>query len=606
MSAGVKQQKNLLALRHARTRVFFVAVVLGSSIFIAPRLVRNLDLNAYQVWIFQWIMNLSATGLILVVVFGEQINQWAGKTIERLDEWLLRSSARAHLLLGFLILLYTALWCGLTFLRHYYFHSDAYDLAIQDQVVWTTSQGRWFARSFEVVNDLGDHVRPYLALLSLLYLAIPSPYVLLGFQSLVLGLSAWPLYFLACRKFQSPAIALTIAFCALAYPPLGFVNRAEFHAEVIAVPLLIAAYERMDANDLKIAGIFLGLALLGKENIGLSVSALGLLTAFYHKHWGFGLAWGAGGVAYSLVALFVVIPAFRGAPSDTLERYQWLGSTPLEILWTVLSDPLFIIRNVGIAERLLSVLQLLAPLAYIPLVGLPILFPAVPTLVYNFLSSQPYQIGIYNQYMVPVIPFMMIAMVFGLHGMRSSVTEDLNLGKRRVGSLLSDNAVGLGVGLLLFATLASWIYENPFKGHPYASVLARRQIRQTDERNTTSPRFSLIQPNDAAIREGLKHIPRDAYLLTVQNYAPHLAHRRQIQIIRRAPVSDLPFGVKAIFLNLKDLRRRNCDDYFQNLQAGAKSGFGVTFYRDGVILIEKVKGDRDKLADLLAHWPACK
>ena len=46
-----------------------------------------------------------------------------------------------------------------------------------DQVVWNTSQGHWFARSIEVANDLGDHVRLYLAALSLLYMAIPSPYV---------------------------------------------------------------------------------------------------------------------------------------------------------------------------------------------------------------------------------------------------------------------------------------------------------------------------------------------------------------------------------------------------------------------------------------------
>jgi len=606
VSTGFKRQKNFLTLSDARTRILLATVILGASILIAPRLAENLQLNAYQVWIFQWIMYFSAIGLILVFAFGERINQKAVKSITRMDEWLVRSNGRAYFLLGSFILLYSALWCSLTFLRHYYFHSEAYDLAIQDQVVWTTSQGFWFARSFEVANDLGDHVRPYLALLSLLYLAIPSPYVLLGFQSLVLALSAWPLYLLAFRKFQSPAIALAIAFCALAYPPLGFVNRAEFHAEIVAVPLLIAAYERIDVGDLKIAGIFLGVALLGKENIGLSVSALGLMTAFYHKRWGFGLAWCLAGLAYSLIALFVVIPAFRGAPSDTLMRYQWLGSTPVEMFWTALTSPLLILSNLGMAERFLTLLQLLAPLAFVPLFSLPILFPAVPTLAYNFLSSQPYQIGIYNQYMVPVIPFLMIAMVLGLHRMRRSVSRDAEFEKARLGSLWSGQALGLGVSLLLFATMASWIYENPLRGHPYSSALARRKVEQADKEDRKSSWPSFIQPNDAAIREGLKRVPNDVYLLTANNYAPHLAHRRQIQTIRRAPVLALPAGVEAVFLNLKDVRRRSCDDYFQNLQAAAGTGFGVTFFRDGVILIEKSKGDRKRLDGLLARWPGCK
>jgi uncharacterized membrane protein len=57
----------------------------------------------------------------------------------------------------------------LHFNRHYYFHSGM-DLGNQDQVVWNTAQGRPFARSIEVTNDLGDHIRPYLVLLSPIYI----------------------------------------------------------------------------------------------------------------------------------------------------------------------------------------------------------------------------------------------------------------------------------------------------------------------------------------------------------------------------------------------------------------------------------------------------
>lgn len=593
-----------MAFTNPRNKLAFAALVLATSMLIASN-ARHLALNIDQVWIFQWIMHFLGIGTIIIFMFGGQIGHWATKRIERLDAWLSQSNGRATFWLGSLILSYTLLWCGLTFLRHYYFHSQAFDLAIQDQVVWNTSRGYFLARSFEVTNDLGDHVRPYLALLSLLYLAVPSPYVLLAFQSFVLALSAWPLYVLALRKFDSPAIGLTIAFCALAYPPLGFLNRLDFHAEVIVVPLLIAAYERIDAHDLRKAGIFLGLALLGKENIGLSVAALALVIAVYHNHWRFGFLWCIGGVAYSLVALFLIIPAFRGAPSDTLARYQWLGSTPIEMLWTLLSSPLFVLQNLGVAERVLTLLQLLAPLAFLPLLSVPILFAAAPTLIYNFLSAQPFQSGIYNQYMAPVIPFIAVAAVLGLHNLRRYTSKGRGFARIGLEAPASSQAVGLGVSLLLFAILGSWIYENPVKGHTYLSELNKRRIAQIDRSTTKSSGVSFIQPNDAAIREGLKQVPKDVYLLTGQNYAPHLSHRRQIQIIRPAPVSALAPGVEAIFLNMKDLRRRSCDDYLQNLQAATSAGFGVTFHRDGVILVEKGKGHRDKLDELLAQWPGC-
>jgi uncharacterized membrane protein len=256
----------------------------------AAEAVEFLALSRDQIRIFRYILRIVGVGLIFVSTFGAYIERWGTQALQRMDEWLGRKALRPALLLLLLILAYAFLWSSVTFLRHYYFHTG-YDLAIHDQVVWNTSKGFPFARSIEVTSDLGDHLRLYLPLLSLVYLVVPSPYVLLAFQSLVLALSALPVYYLSQRKFNSPAAALTIAFCVLAYTPLGFVNRFDFHGEVIAVPLLVAAYERIDAGDLKRAGLLMALALLGKENIGLSVAALGGMVALYHREWKFGLAW---------------------------------------------------------------------------------------------------------------------------------------------------------------------------------------------------------------------------------------------------------------------------------------------------------------------------
>ena len=148
-------------------------------------------------------------------------------SLARIDGWIRQDENRAGFLLAGLTLSYALFWSAATSARHYYFHSG-YDLAVQHQVIWNTSQGRLLAQSLEVPNDLGDHVRPYLGILSLIYLIAPSPYILLVFQSFVLGLTAWPIYMLVKRKFDSPAVGLSIAFCALAYPPIGFINRAVF------------------------------------------------------------------------------------------------------------------------------------------------------------------------------------------------------------------------------------------------------------------------------------------------------------------------------------------------------------------------------------------
>ena len=85
------------------------------------------------------------------------------------------------------------------------------------------------------------------------------------------------------------------------------------------------------------------------------------------------------------------------------------------MLWGFLSQPVFVVGRILAGEHILTLLQLFAPLAFLPLLGLPALLPAVPTLIYNFLAEWPSQTVIYQHYMVPVIPFVLIAAVIGLH-----------------------------------------------------------------------------------------------------------------------------------------------------------------------------------------------
>jgi len=576
--------------RHSPSWVRPAGIIIGVLVFALADEASHLPLGFQllalpQLWKFQRIVHLVGLGFVAVFTVGGHIDNWVVAGLRRLDKWFLRGGHKASFILVVMILAYTLIYGGVTFYRHYSFNSCGYDLAIQDQVVWNTAQGRPFESSIEVSNYLGDHFQPYLALLSLVYVVVPSPYVLLAFQTLVLASSAWPLYRLASRKFNSPAVGLALTFCGLAYPPLGFLNRFDFHGEIIAVPLLIAAYERLDVRDYKRAAVFMGLALFAKEEMGLTVAALGLMIAFCHRQWRVGLTWTFAGVACSLIALFVIIPAFRGGPSDTLARYQWLGHTPVGMMMTMVSHPGFILRNVIEARRIVTFLQLIAPLAFFSLLGVSSLLVAVPALAYNYLTHNACQVTIYCHYMTPVIPFTVISGVVGLHWLTTS---------RRGGRLLarvlprirSGQGVGLGLGMVLLATLTSWPYESPI----------------TDSSMVSSA--LLVQPNSAAIRNGLAHVSDDVYLVTTNAYAPHLSHRRELHIL----MYDQTFAreAEAVFLNLKDLRwLMSCEGYRQYLVSAARSGFGVTFYVDGVLLAQKGMGDAGQLQHLLDNWPGC-
>jgi uncharacterized membrane protein len=547
--------------KNAKMIARIAGILLGILILIGSAATGHLlPYNLDTINTFLNIVGLAGLGLVVVFAIGGYIEQIGVKTLNKGDKWIDKGRYRAVAILALLMLLYILTYGSFTFYRHYSFNSTGYDLAIQDQVVWNTAQGRPFESSIEVRNYLGDHVQPYLAILSIVYILISSPYVLLAFQTFALSLCAWPLYFLGKRKFDSPMVGLSFAFCALAYPPLGYINRVDFHIEVIVVPLMLAAFERIDAKKFKTASVLMGLVLFAKEEMGLTVAALGLVSALCYKRWRFGLTWTAVGTVYALVALFVIIPVFRGEPSDTLGFYQWLGDTPIEMLKTLALNPVFVAKRMIEPRRISTLLQLLAPLAFLPLFSLTSLAPIVPALIYNFLSLSEYQSTIYCHYMAIIIPFIFVAGVMGLYRLTTG-----SLWKWLLGWMLPEKGhsrygTGLGLTLMVLAVMASWLYQNPFIDDGKAHTTA-----------------TFVQPNEASVRQGLKHVPDDAYVVTLNNYAPHLSQRRKLYIF----MNDTIFNTEAesIFFNLRDLRAwSTCELFRQYLEFAYDSGFGITYF----------------------------
>ncbi len=572
-------------------------VLLGLTV-----LVGELTLAGHQLRMLQRLAVIVLTAIIALYLAAPSLSSLAVAKVRQLDSWLSVRPSRVAVVLGTFIAAYIGLWCAVSFARHYLFHSS-YDLAIMDQVAWNSSQGRFFARTIEVDNDLGDHVRPYLTALGLFYAAMPSPYLLLAFQNLVLGFAAIPLYRLATRQLGSPALGLVLAFCFLAYPPLGFVNRFDLHIEALSVPLLLLAYDRIDTRQLRSASVFLALTLLCKENLGITVAALGLFTALVHRLWKFGMAWAVTGAAYSLTALFIVIPAFRGAPSDTLTRYEWIGDASTDIVWAALSQPVLVAQKLFTPEHLVTLLQSFAPLAFVPLAGWPALLPAAPTYLYNFLASSPIQGSIYAHYMVPVIPFVFIA---ALGALRRFGSEDgVASPAGRLDPLRpSRRAAGVAV-LMAAAVAASWIYQNPVTGNATVVLGRNTEIRPMEGATGSAPSVPLVWPNDGAIREGLRHVPVAAGLLTTTYYASHLSQRRWIEMLPRTPVSSLDPRADVLFMNVRDQRGWTCNDYFDIVKFAAGSGFRLEFQNQGVLVLLKGGNDEGRLQMLIDSWRGC-
>jgi uncharacterized membrane protein len=482
--------------------------------------------------------------------------------------------SRPWLVVLFLVSVYVVAYSFFTINRHDQFNSHCFDLGIMDQVVWNTSQGRPFASSIEVSNFLGDHVQPLLALWAPLYWVYPRVEVLLVVQTVVLALGAFPVYWLARHYLNDVVAGWTFAGLYLAYPPLGFVNRFDFHNEFVVVPLLLLCFVAIANRNTWLLSLTLALALLGKEETGLTVAFVGLyLVLFVKEYRKLGAFWAVAGVAYSFIALFVIIPYLRNYPSDTLARYGWLGQAPLQMLGTLLTRPLYVIEGVPLLLLLWYLFQMTMPLAFSPIFSPQTLLLALPALAYNFLSANVAQHDIYLHYMTIQIPVFFISAIFGTQRLvERGLIERLvsfmfpqSRGKVAPLPLILLPMVGL--------TLVSFMTNNPFT----------EQLIEP---------FNLVELDNAqSVRRAIALIPPDSSVLAASAYVPHLSQRQKVFMYPSVSIS----GTQAEYFlfNLHDARylhTRPPDWHSEELAWAARHGYGVVFTENGVYLLKKGGG----------------
>jgi len=129
----------------------------------------------------------------------------------------------------------------LSYQRYLIYQTNAWDLGINMQALWTTAfQGRFMYYTAELSWNtsgslMGVHFSPFLFALTPIYRVFPGALTLLILQSLAVCASSLPLYLLAARR-ASPRAALPFAVAYLFSAPLLGGLFYDFHVEAF-VPL---------------------------------------------------------------------------------------------------------------------------------------------------------------------------------------------------------------------------------------------------------------------------------------------------------------------------------------------------------------------------------
>ena len=415
-----------------------------------------------------------------------------------------RRPDRAWLAVGLLAGLWSMVVGWLAIARHLTFHTG-FDLGIFAQVAWSTANGRPFYTSLAGVttNFLGEHFAPLLAVLAPVYGVWPDARALLVVQTLALAAGAFPLFAFG-RARLGARLAVVVVVAYFLSPLLQSVALFDFHEIALAVPLLMAAGAALLDERPGATLLWLGLALLAKEEVALIAVAMGLYAWLIQRRRRFGLGLAAGGMAWTALLFGWVMPAM--SPNATgypfLDRYGALGSTPGEILRTLFTQPASVARVAATRDKATFVLQLLVPLGGLPLLGWPAVLLVVPPLAYLLLANYKFMSSISFHYTAPLIPFLFLATVVAL--------------QRLSGWGVRWRLAGAAV-LCAAALVGAWLWSPLPGGRSY------------------EPDVFAVTEEDRATRRLLETIPADASIASDWTYLPWLANRWRLDALLAPP-----------------------------------------------------------------------
>lgn len=450
----------------------------------------------------------------------------------------------------------------LTVRNHYGFGTAGFDIGIFDQGVWLLSRLQIPFVTVRGLHLFGDHTSFVLLALVPLYWVFPSAAVLLVVQSLALGAGAVPAFLIAREKLRSEWCAFACALAYLAHPAVAWTNFENFHPDSFEVPLVLSAFYFIFTHRWRWFAACIAALLLVKEDVGLLTFVLGLYVAWGHRR-DVGLVTAAASVVWSVIVLFVLLPAFNEGGSLYGSRLTAQFGGVAGLVRTVVSQPWEIVALAAGPDQRWYVWQLIASFGLLSLLAPGVLLVAAGPLLVNLLSSFPYQHQLKYHYSTLIVPVLAVSAVVGIARSRSMQN------RRVLAVVLAVAAVACGYLWGPLGRDPAWVAD------PHA-------------------------PQAQAARQAIAMIPPDAAVSASYPYVPHLTHRRQIYEFPNPwhatnwgdgtqEGTRLPFADDIDYLLVTSSVRNDPDDgaIIRRLEG---SQFAVVFESEGVVVLKRSPG----------------
>lgn len=445
--------------------------------------------------------------------------QAPGEATSDSDASSTKISARwAHVAVAALVIGYVTAASWASIRLHDKLYTSLFDLGMFENLLWNTIHG-----VHGIAADrryFGEHAEFILYALVPIYRSIPRTETLLVVQSALLGGAAVPLYLFARRLLESPWQALGLAAAFLVYPAVHGPNFYDFHFLTLSVFFVLWAGYFFVAGRWVLFSASVLLALACREDVSVGGAAIGLALSLGSTRW----RWVGATLAATSIVWFVAVKLIwmKSLGGDSFVGYYAALTLPerpgfLGVLETVVTNPAYSLAQILTKEKLLLALQLLVPLAFLPIRRAHGLFLLLPGMIVIGLSTGAAALTqVHFQYVCHFVPYVFLAAVVAL----------VSFSRRKRMSAF----VALGLG-----SLATSVHFGPAFGDTYVVSFHEVDFRWAAADRRRSEDLKAV----------LTHIPAQASVAASDPEGAHVGRRRHLRGIKEG-VGEAEFLVYGI------------------------------------------------------------
>jgi uncharacterized membrane protein len=308
-------------------------------------------------------------------------------------------------------------YCLISIFRYLRLQPTSWDLGI-----FTEEVNRYAHLSAPIVNIraagydiLGDHFSPIVALIAPFFRLFPTPITLLVAQAALTAVSVIPVSRAGSEMLGIGAGRAIGAAYGFSWGLQQMVN-FDFHEIAFAVPLLAFSLSALIRGRVNPAVLWALPLVFVKEDQGFTLAAVGIIMILAYRERTAGAFVAAWGLAWSLIAILVIIPHFN--PHHVYPYWSLGGAGSLAGGHFSVSGA-FSQLIAGSSTKLPTLALILLPTAFIALRS-PLVLAAVPSIALRFVSVDSSYWGTAWHYNATVMPIVFLAAIDGLARLRGA------------------------------------------------------------------------------------------------------------------------------------------------------------------------------------------